>query len=75
LNDDDENIMQTAGLLKKIKISALRLLPYHALAGSKYLSLRKENRLPLASGDEYLTVKRVDNFLKNELPNGINILY
>jgi len=72
LNDDDENISQTAGLLKKIKLSAVRLLPYHALAGSKYLSLGKANRLPLVSGDEHLIVKRVGDYLKDELANGIS---
>ena len=47
INDSKETIMSTARFLESLNnISAVRLLPYHRLAGSKYQSLGLENTMP-----------------------------
>jgi len=54
LNDDDENIQQTADFLKNIKtLKLVRPLPYHALSKSKYTSLGKKHIMPAATGKEH----------------------
>lgn len=47
INDSQEIITSTARFLKSLNnITAVRLLPYHRLAGSKYQSLGMENTMP-----------------------------
>jgi len=47
INDSREDIESAARFLASLKnIEAVRLLAYHRLAGSKYLSLGRENTLP-----------------------------
>ena len=47
INDSQETITSTARFLGSLNnITAVRLLPYHRLAGSKYQSLGMENTMP-----------------------------
>jgi len=59
-NDGEQNILQTAQFLKSIAtLTKVRLLPYHALAGSKYASIGKGHSLPAAEGEGHDAVKKV----------------
>jgi len=66
-NDHDENIQQTAQLLKQIHtLQRVRVLPYHGLAGSKYAAINRQNTLPVADGTEINAARRVGEFLAGE---------
>ena len=69
LNDDEENIQQTADFLKSIKtLKIVRPLPYHALSMSKYTSIGKNHTMPAATGKEYEAARHVcDIISKNGL--------
>lgn len=67
LNDSEKNILQTAAFLKTIKtIKQVRLLPYHALAGSKYSSIGKEHNMPAPSDNINEKLHYVSEILKSE---------
>lgn len=55
-NDSVENMEMTAGFLGRLHLEAVRLLPYHSLARSKYLALNMTDTLPgvLAPAPEQL---------------------
>jgi pyruvate formate lyase activating enzyme len=63
INDNKENIDEMLDFLKKLKhIKRLTLLPYHTIAGHKYVQLKKENKMnetkSLSNSDlEYLKIK------------------
>ena len=66
LNDGEENILQAAKFLKGIKtIKLIRLLPYHALSGSKYASIGKEHRMPDPGMDVHASIRRYFDILEN----------
>ena len=68
-NDDAGNIQKTAEFLKEIKtITLIRPLPYHALSGSKYLSIGKTHTMPVTTGDEYTATQQVCDTLTSLLP-------
>ena len=67
LNDDEENILRSAGFFKNLKqVTLIRPLPYHALSGSKYASMGKKHAMPAATGNENAAVRRVSEILKAE---------
>lgn len=45
-NDSDENMEATGAFLGKLKIEAVKLLPYHALARNKYKALQMSDTMP-----------------------------
>ena len=55
-NDSEENMEQTAEFLGKLNVEAVRLLPYHSLAGSKYRAVNMPDTMPAvpAPGEEIL---------------------
>lgn len=61
-NDGESDIKEAAEFLKPMKnIAAIRVLPYHNLAGSKYAALGLENTLPAAlpSGEDAEKARRI----------------
>ena len=45
-NDSDENMERTGELLGELKIESVKLLPYHALARSKYAAVERKDTMP-----------------------------
>ena len=45
-NDSVENMEMTADFLGRLQLEAVRLLPYHSLAGSKYRAVNMKNTMP-----------------------------
>ncbi len=70
LNDDDENLRQTADFLTDAKtLKQICPLPYHALSGSKYTSIGSTHEMPMATGDEHRIAHKVaDYFAIRGLP-------
>ncbi len=47
-NDSEENMERTGEILGSLNIDSVKLLPYHALARSKYAALGKKDTMPSA---------------------------
>jgi len=70
LNSGEQNILQTAKFLKTIKsLTQIRVLPYHALSGSKYSAIGRPCHMPTATGRENIAVQQVvEAFGRENLP-------
>ena len=64
INDSRELIEPTARLLRSLhNITAVRLLAYHRLAGSKYDSLGKENNMPKVASPSHRRMRQIATWI------------
>lgn len=70
-NDDDENMENTAVFLLEIGIKNIRLLAYHDMARSKYLSLNMTDPMPHCEKTSEFRLERAAAVLKER---GLNVM-
>jgi pyruvate formate lyase activating enzyme len=64
INDSKETIESTARFLGSLNnITTVRLLPYHRLAGSKYVSLGRENTMPDVASPSYRQLQQIAQWM------------
>ena len=63
-NDSVENMEMTADFLGRLQLEAVRLLPYHSLAGSKYLAVNMKNTMPEVPAPSSGTLARFAEILQ-----------
>ena len=64
-NDDQKNLQETAVFLSKLFIEKVRVLPYHALARSKYLALGLDDTMPQVPSPDKERVKEIVELFQN----------
>ena len=64
-NDSDENMEQTGAFLGKLNITAVKLLPYHALARNKYAALQMPDTMPDAESPSEERIAQAAEILKS----------
>ena len=63
-NDSVENMEMTADFLGRLQLEAVRLLPYHSLAGSKYRAVNMKNTMPEVPAPSSGTLARFAEILQ-----------
>lgn len=63
-NDSEENMRQTGEFLSRIRTTAVKLLPYHSLARSKYLAVGMPVTLPDAESPDENAIHHACSILK-----------
>ena len=71
-NDAPETLAQSADFLRRLKLEAVRLLPYHALAGSKYHAVNMPDTMPKVPSPTAEDMEKAGMILKAA---GINALW
>ena len=69
-NDSAENMHETGKFLSSLQIEAVKLLPYHSYACSKYTALQMEDTLPAVESPEESVIKTASEILQSY---GLNI--
>ena len=64
-NDDLRNLEQTGIFLSKLNLTAIKLLPYHSLARSKYLALEMPDTMPEAEAPSEETIQSAAEILRS----------
>jgi pyruvate formate lyase activating enzyme len=72
INDDQETIDEAARFLTSLNnITAVRLLAYHRLAGSKYHSLGRENTLPDVAPPSSRQMRQIASWIRH---HGLSVI-
>ena len=71
-NDSPDNMERTADFLGKLHLKAVRLLPYHSLAGSKYGAVNMPDTMPKVPAPTTETMERFAAFLQSR---GLTVKY
>lgn len=64
-NDDLRNMEQSGEFLGTLNLSAVKLLPYHSLARSKYLALEMKDTMPEAESPSEETIQSAAEILRS----------
>ena len=71
-NDSPDNMERTADFLGKLHLEAVRLLPYHSLAGSKYGAVNMPDTMPKVPAPTTETMERFAAVLQSR---GLTVKY
>ena len=71
-NDSADNMERTADFLSKLQLEAVRLLPYHSLAGSKYGAVNMPDTMPKVPAPDSETMERFAAVLQSR---GLTVKY
>ncbi|MBR2425268.1 MAG: glycyl-radical enzyme activating protein [Lentisphaeria bacterium] len=71
-NDSTDNMERTADFLSKLQLEAVRLLPYHSLAGSKYGAVNMPDTMPKVPAPDSETMERFAAVLQSR---GLTVKY
>ena len=71
-NDDEETLRGIGAFLGKLRIERMKVLPYHAMARSKYQALGMEDTMPRVDSPSNETLNRAVSILREYQVNAVS---